>query len=190
MRAQPWAVCWRALARFGRMVLFGNLFWQSLWSACSRPDLRGIAAVFLRQLPLASIRSFCDAHGMLKKTLPFLLVTLLAAGCATQITNLTPHVQTRNQNNLYPVEVAFRSQQQNIRWDSVRPTVIVNNQPFEMHPTAMMTNRWEGYVPVPPGTDTVKYRYRVDFDVNGFGKRSAENAVSQDFTLKVRDPQP
>lgn len=126
---------------------------------------------------------------MLKKTLPFLLVTLLA-GCATQITNLTPHVQTRNQNNLYPVEVAFRSQQQNIRWDSVRPTVIVNNQPFEMHPTAMMTNRWEGYVPVPPGVDAVKYRYRVDFDVNGFGKRSAENAVSPDFTLKIREPQP
>ena len=110
-------------------------------------------------------------------------------GCATQITNLTPHVQTRNQNNLYPVEVAFSSQQQNIRWDSVRPTVIVNNQPFEMHPTAMMTNRWEGYVPVPPGVDTVRYRYRVDFDVNGFGKRSAENAVSPDFTLKIREPQ-
>jgi hypothetical protein len=125
---------------------------------------------------------------MLKKTLPFLLVTLLA-GCATQITNLTPRSQTRNQNNLYPVEVAFSSQQQNIRWESVKPTVVVNGQPFEMHPTHLMTNRWEGLVPVPPGVDSVQYRYRFDFDVNGFGKRSAENAVSPNYTLKVHEPQ-
>ena len=125
---------------------------------------------------------------MLKKTLPFLLLALLA-GCATEITNLTPRQQTRNQNNLYPVEVAFRSQQQNIRWDTMKPTVIVNGQPFEMHPTLMRTNRWEGLVPAAPGTDVIKYRYRFDFDVNGFGKRSAENAVSPDYTLKIRDQQ-
>ena len=147
------------------------------------------ATIFCASCHLPRSEVFATLAGMLKKTLPFLLVALLS-GCATQITNLTPRVQTRNQNNLYPVEVSFRSQQQNIRWDSVRPTVIVNNQPFEMHPTAMMTNRWEGYVPVPPGVDTVKYRYRIDFDVNGFGKRSAENAVSQDFLLKVKEPQP
>jgi hypothetical protein len=123
---------------------------------------------------------------MLKKTLPFLLLSLLA-GCATQVTNLTPHIQTRNQNNLYPVEVAFASKQQNIRWETIKSTVIVNGQPFEMHPTAMMTNRWEGYVPAPMGTDIVHYRYRIDFDVNGFGKRSAENAVSPDYTLKIVD---
>jgi len=126
---------------------------------------------------------------MLKKTLPFLLATTLLAGCATQITNLTPRQQTRTQNNLYPVEVAFTSQQQNIRWETVKPSVIVNGQPFEMHPTQLMTNRWEGLVPVPPGVDSVHYRYRFDFDVNGFGKRSAENAVSPDYTLKVHEPQ-
>ena len=125
---------------------------------------------------------------MLKKTLPFLLLALLA-GCATEITNLTPRQQARNQNNLYPVEVAFASKQQNIRWDTVKPTVIVNGQPFEMHPTLMMTNRWEGLVPVPMGVDVVKYRYRFDFDVNGFGKRSAENAVSPDYTLHVLEQQ-
>ena len=64
--------------------------------------------------------------------------------------------------------------------------MIVNGQPFEMHPTlAMMTNRWEGLVPAPTGVECVRYRYRFDFDVNGFGKRSAENAVSQDYTLKI-----
>lgn len=125
---------------------------------------------------------------MFKKTLPFLLVALLT-GCASQITNLTPRQQVRNPNNLYPVEVAFKSGQQNIRWDTVKPTVIVNGQPYEMHPTMMMTNRWEGLVPVPPGVDTVKYHYRVDFNINAFGKMSAENAVSPDYTLKVLDQQ-
>jgi hypothetical protein len=131
---------------------------------------------------------FATLAAMLKKTLPFLLLSLLA-GCATQVTNLTPRQQTRNPNNLYPVEVAFASKQQNIRWETVKPTVIVNGQPFEMHPTLMMTNRWEGLIPAPMGTDTVHYRYRFDFDVNAFGKRSAENAVSPDFTLKIRDGQ-
>ncbi len=126
---------------------------------------------------------------MLKKTLPFLLLALVA-GCATQVTNLTPRMQTRNPNNLYPVEVAFNSKQQNIRWETVKPTVIVNGQPVEMHPTLMMTNRWEGLVPAPAGADVVHYRYRFDFDVNGFGKRSAENAVSPDYTLKIKEQQP
>lgn len=126
---------------------------------------------------------------MLKKILPFLLFPLLLAGCASDITNLTPQLQSRNANNLYPVEVAFTSHQQNIRWDSVKPSVIVNGQSFEMRPTMMMTNRWEGLVPVPPGTDSVKYHYRVDFNVNGFGKMSAENAISPDFMLKISDQQ-
>jgi hypothetical protein len=138
-------------------------------------------------LPLSAV--FATLTPMLKKILPFLLLPLMA-GCATEITNLTPRQQSRNANNLYPVEVAFNSKQQNIRWDSIKPTVIVNGQPFEMHPTLMMTNRWEGLVPATPEVGALKYRYRFDFDVNGFGKRSAENAVSPDYTLKILEPQP
>jgi len=77
----------------------------------------------------------------------------------------------------------------NVHLIELPTTVIVNGQPFEMHPTLMMTNRWEGLVPAPAGADVVHYRYRFDFDVNGFGKRSAENAVSPDFTLKIVEPQ-
>jgi hypothetical protein len=132
---------------------------------------------------------FATLTPMLKKILPLLLLPLFLAGCATEITNLTPRQQTRNPNNLYPVEVAFSSHQQNVRWDSVKPTVIVNGQPFEMHPTQLMTNRWEGLVPAPAGAAAVKYHYRFDFNVNGFGKMSAENAVSPDFTLKILDQQ-
>ncbi len=143
--------------------------------------------MFPSHLPLS--RVFATLAAMLKKILPFLLLPLLIAGCATDITNLTPRQQTRNQNNLYPVEVAFVSKQQNIRWDSVKPTVIVDGQPFQMKPTLLMTNRWEGLVPAPMGASAVKYHYRVDFNVNGFGKVSAENAISQDYTLKILDQQ-
>jgi hypothetical protein len=136
-------------------------------------------------LPLRAV--FATLTAMLKKILPFLLLPLLAAGCATEITNLTPRQQSRNANNLYPVEVALVSRQQNLRWDSVKPSVIVDGQPFEMHPTLMMTNRWEGLLPAPAGASVVKYHYRFDFNVNGFGKRSAENAVSPDYTLKIVD---
>ena len=57
---------------------------------------------------------------MTKKFLPVLFLPLLLAGCATSLTNLTPLQQTRNANNLYPVEVALDSNEQAVRWDSIR----------------------------------------------------------------------
>ena len=58
---------------------------------------------------------------MFKKSLPVLSLSLLLAGCATQLTNLTPQQQVRNANNLYPVEVAFNTRQQTVRWQSIQP---------------------------------------------------------------------
>ncbi len=40
-------------------------------------------------------------------------------------TRMTPSEQPRNANNLYPVEVAFNSPQQSLRWDSLKPYVLV-----------------------------------------------------------------
>lgn len=121
---------------------------------------------------------------MLKKTLPLLILPLLA-GCAAQFTNLAPRQEIRNSNNLYPVEVAFNSQQQALRWDSIKPKVVVSGQSYEMHPTMMMTNRWEGLVPVPADANVVHYHYRFDYDVNGFGKPVPDSAVSREFTMKI-----
>lgn len=121
---------------------------------------------------------------MLKKTLPLLILPLLA-GCAADITNLATGHQTRNPNNLYPVEVAFNSQEQALRWDSIKPKIVVDGQTYDMHPTMMMTNRWEGFVPVPADANVVHYHYRFDFDVNGFGKAQPDSAVSRDYVLKI-----
>ena len=125
---------------------------------------------------------------MLKKFLMLLPVVLLA-GCATStFTRLTPNQQPRNANNLYPVETAFNSQQQSLRWDSIQPYVLVNGQPFPMRPVPLVSNRWEGLVPVPPSASTANYRFKFDYLYNSFGTApKPSSAASKIFTLKITD---
>ena len=87
---------------------------------------------------------------MFKKFLPVLPLSLLLAGCSTQLTNLTPHQQDRNTNNLYTVEAAFNTRRETVRWQSIQPKVVVGTDFYDMRPTPYMTNRWEGLIPVPP----------------------------------------
>jgi hypothetical protein len=125
---------------------------------------------------------------MLKRFLPILFAPLLLAGCTSTFTNLTPLQQTRNANNLYPVEVAMTSRQQALRWDSIRPQIVVGNDYYPMRPTLLMTNRWEGLVPAPPGTSLVHYRYKFDFELNSYGKPQPDSALSPEYTLHILEP--
>jgi len=125
---------------------------------------------------------------MLKRILPLLFAPLLLAGCTSTFTNLTPLHQTRNNNNLYPVEVAMSSRQQSLRWDSIRPQILVGTESYPMRPTTLMTNRWEGLVPVPPGTGLLHYRYKFDFDYNAMGKPKPDSALSPEYTLRISEP--
>jgi hypothetical protein len=123
---------------------------------------------------------------MLKKFVPVLLVAMMLAGCATTtVTNLTPRQQARNESNVYPVEVALASNQQTMRWGSIAPQIIVGTEAYPMRQTSLMTNRWEGLIPVPPGVNQVTYRYRFDYDVNAFGKPKGEVKISPEYTLKI-----
>jgi len=127
---------------------------------------------------------------MLKKFLPLLPVLLLAAGCSTpgEFTRLTPNQQIRNANNLYPVEVAFDSKQQALRWDSIKPYVIVEGQPLPLRAVPMVENRWEGLIPVPPGANSVRYKFKLDYLYNAFGKQPQRNSESSKiYTLRVVD---
>ena len=112
---------------------------------------------------------------------------LLLAGCTATFTNLTPLQQSRNANNLYPVEVAMTTRQKSMRWDSIRPQIVVGNESYPMRPTQLMTNRWEGLVPVPAGEKLVHYRYRFDYDYNTFGTPKGDSALSPEYTLRVSD---
>ena len=75
---------------------------------------------------------------MLKRFLPVLFVPLLLAGCATTFTNLTPQHQIRNANNLYPVEVALDTRQQTLRWESIKPQIVVGEEFYSMRPTLLV----------------------------------------------------
>jgi hypothetical protein len=125
---------------------------------------------------------------MLKKFLPFLSVILLA-GCTTAtFTRLTPGQQPRNTDNLYPVETAFDSQQQSLRWDSIQAYVVVNGQALPMRPVPLVTHRWEGLVPLPAGANAVNYRFKFDYLYNNFGSAPKPNSeLSKIYTLKVVD---
>jgi hypothetical protein len=124
---------------------------------------------------------------MLKKMLPLLLAPLLLAGCRATLTNLTPQTRLRNSDNLYQVEVAFVSNQQTLRWDSIKPQVVVGNSFYPMRPTQLMTNRWEGLIPVPATVSSVQYRYKFDFNYNAMGAPRSDSALSSEYTLKIID---
>ncbi len=124
---------------------------------------------------------------MLKRMLPILIAPLLLAGCNATFTNLTPTQRTRSTNNLYQVEVALASRQQTLRWDSIRPQVVVGSEYYPMRPTPLMSNRWEGLVQVPAGVNQIRYRYKFDYSYNAFGAPRNDRALSPEYTLKVKD---
>lgn len=125
---------------------------------------------------------------MFKKIL-MLLPVLLLAGCTTgTFTRMTPGQQPRNADNLYPVETGFDSQQQSIRWDSIKAYVVVNGQPNPLRPVPMVKQRWEGLVRVPPTANSVTYRFKFDYLYNTFGgEPKPDSAWSKSYTIKIID---
>jgi hypothetical protein len=132
--------------------------------------------------------AFCDADIMIwKKFLPMLPVLLLA-GCSTTFTRLTPLEQPRNANNLYPVEVQFNSSQQSLRWDSLKPYVLVNGELYPLRAEGLVQNRWEGFVPVPAGANSVGYRFKFDYLYNNFNTPPKPNSAwSPEYKLQIID---
>ena len=124
---------------------------------------------------------------MLKKFLPLLAAPLLLVGCNATFTNLTPHQQLRTTNNVYRVEVALASRQQSLRWDSIQPKIVVGTDSYPMRVTPLMTNRFEGLVPVPATEKLVRYHYKFDFNYNAMGGPKPDSAVSSEYTLKILD---
>ena len=123
----------------------------------------------------------------LKRFLP-LLPLLLLTGCTTTFTRLTPLQQTRNPNNLYPVEVQFDTTQQSLRQDSIKPFVLVNGEPYALQPVPMVENRWEGFVPVPAGVNTVNFRFKFDYLDNSVGSSpKPSSAWSPMYQLRITD---
>jgi hypothetical protein len=145
------------------------------------------------EIQLYKLGAIChDCGPMRKKSLPFLFFALLLGGCATDVrfTNLTPSVQPRTTNNLYTVEVLLETHQQAFRWDTVRPQITTGSEYYKMHRTPFITNRWEGSIPIPPGSSTVHYHYKFDFEYNAFGPPKQDSAISREYVLRIVEPIP
>src|SRR5438477_11772509 len=130
---------------------------------------------------------FVSLRPMLKKLLPLLLIPLLLAGCQATLTNLTPQTRARNPENLYMVEVALASRQQTLRWDSIKPQVVAGQNFYPMRPTKLMTNRWEGLLPVPSNANVIHYHYKFDFNYNAVGAPRADSVLSKEYWLRIVD---
>lgn len=115
---------------------------------------------------------------------PLLLAALLA-GCTGTLTNLSPAYQTRNANGLYPVAVALSTRQQSLRWDSIKPQLMVGDNAYPMRLMPYMKNRWETLVPVPADTSVIHYRYKFDFQYNAIPVPQNDSILSDEQTLRI-----
>ena len=169
-----------------RKLLAAGLLW--LGEFMIKKQWRKSGAGSSLEIQLYKPGGFCEADAMnLKKFLP-LLPALLLTGCASTFTRLTPLEQPRNANNLYPVEVRFETTQQSLRWESIKPYVQVNGELYPLRPETGMENRWEGFVPVPPGTNSVNYRFKFDYLFNAINKAPQPNSAwSPTYRLHVID---
>lgn len=120
------------------------------------------------------------------------MLGLAMAGCTTttSVTNLTPKREFRNENGFYPIEAAFHSSQQSLRWETVKPEVIIEKDVYPMRFTPLMTNRWETLIPVPPGNNVVYYRFKFDYKYNAFGAPpQPDSTLSPIYRLQIIDKQ-
>ena len=108
-------------------------------------------------------------------------------GCTATITNLTPLQQVRNDNNFYPVDASFHSQQQSLLWNTIQPYVVVGTNFYPMQPMPVLTNRWEGLIPVSPDQNIVHYYYKFDFRYYDFGIPKTDSARSTQYELQILD---
>lgn len=125
---------------------------------------------------------------MTKTLLALVLFTLMIiTGCVTHtVTNLTPSSQPRATNHMYRVEYQWDTTQQSFRQGSVKPVVMVGLEPYVMKPVMKMNNRWEAWIPVPPGQNEITYQFKIDYQYTGFGKVEKASTTSREYTLTIR----
>jgi hypothetical protein len=122
---------------------------------------------------------------MSNKSLLLGLFCLLAAGCTTTITNLTPSQQVRTPTGLYPFAVAWDTTQQSIRQETIQVCVQVGLEAYPMERTPLVKNRWEILVPIPADRNLINYRYKFDYEYLSIPQRKANSRLSSPYQLKI-----
>ena len=124
---------------------------------------------------------------MTKTLFALSLFGALFVGCVTNtVTNLTATTQPRDSTGLYRVEYEWDTTQQTVRPDSVKPTVLVGFDTYDMKSVLKTTNRWEAFIPVPASKDQVIYQFKVDYDYTRFGKPGHASKLSPEYKLNIK----
>ena len=87
---------------------------------------------------------------------------------------------------MYRIEYQWDTTEQTIRSDSIHPFVLIGFDSYEMQSTLKMTNRWEALVPVPPDKNVITYRFKVDYEINEFGKIGKASKTSPEYKLYIK----
>jgi predicted membrane GTPase involved in stress response len=85
------------------------------------------------------------------------------------------------------VEAAWQTREQTIRLETIKPMVVVGMDKYPMQPEAVVSNRWETFVPLPADQSLLHYKFQFDFTRNGMPAPVEDSKVSQDYTLQVID---
>jgi hypothetical protein len=124
---------------------------------------------------------------MMKKFLFLLVLPLALTGCSTTITNLTSSRLTRSSDGIYRLEAAWRTTEQAVRPETIKPQVMIGTATYEMRPELVVSDRWEAFVPVPAGQEKLRYRFKFNFIRNAIPTPVEDSALSQEFTLDILD---
>ncbi len=118
-----------------------------------------------------------------------LAALLLAAGCTSSISNLTPTAATRETSGLYRFETEWTTTQRtrNLRQSEIRAYVVLDQRIYPMERVPNMTNRWEADVPLPVGKSPVFYYYKWEYATAGFNKNHPNSIRSPEYRLEIVD---
>ena len=124
---------------------------------------------------------------MKKKIFILLMLPLALAGCSSTIINLTPSRLPRNSDGTYHVEAAWRTTEQAIRPETIKPAVMVGFESYEMRPELVVKDRWEAFVPVPADQKLMHYQFRFDFSRNTIPAQVKDSKLSPAYSLEIVD---
>ena len=122
-----------------------------------------------------------------KRILGLSVLPLLAAGCASTITNMTPSQIGRNSTGMYPFEVAWDSNMQAVKKDTLKPSVLVGTETYPMQPVPLVKNRWETVVPIPADKDVVHYQYKFDYRYRTIPAPQKDSKLSKVYSIKIKE---
>ena len=83
--------------------------------------------------------------------------------------------------------MALSTRQQSLRWQSIKPYVMVGDSAYPMRLMPYMKNRWETLVPVPASEKIVHYTYKVDYQYNAIPEPQNDSLLSAPQTLHIMD---